>query len=45
MNGKLQSLMMTILMIASALAGCAGNEVDVDLDGEDGGYELSLIHI
>ena len=39
MNGKLQSLMMTILMIASALAGCAGNEVDVDLDGEDGGYE------
>ena len=41
MNGKLQSLMMTILMIASALAGCAGNEVDVDLDGEDGGYEYA----
>ena len=41
MNGKLQSLMMTILMIASALAGCAGNDVNVDLDGEDGGYEYA----
>jgi len=41
MNGKLQSLMITILMIASALAGCAGNDVNVDLDGEDGGYEYA----
>ena len=39
MNGKLLSLMMTILMMASALAGCAGD--DVDLDGEDGGYEYA----
>ncbi|RJU85143.1 MAG: hypothetical protein DWB89_06215 [Candidatus Poseidoniales archaeon] len=39
MNGKLLSLMMTILMIASALAGCAGE--DVDLDAEDGGYEYA----
>ena len=41
MNGRLQSLMMTIMMIASALAGCAGNDVDVDLDDEDGGYEYA----
>ena len=34
MNGKLQTLMMTILMIASALSGCAGNDVDVDLDAD-----------
>ena len=27
MNGKLLSFMMTILMLASALAGCAGNDV------------------
>ena len=39
MNGKLLSLMMTILMMASALAGCAGD--DVDLDAEDGGYEYA----
>ncbi|MDP6913232.1 MAG: FEA1-related lipoprotein [Candidatus Thalassarchaeaceae archaeon] len=39
MNGKLLSLMMTILMMASALAGCAGD--DVDLDTEDGGYEYA----
>ena len=39
MNGKLLSLMMTILMMASALAGCAGE--DVDLDAEDGGYEYA----
>ena len=39
MNGKLQTLMMTILMMASALAGCAGD--DVDLDAEDGGYEYA----
>ena len=41
MNGRLQSLMMTIMMMASALAGCAGNDVDVDLDDEDGGYEYA----
>ena len=41
MNGRLLSLMMTIMMIASALAGCAGNDVDVDLDDEDGGYEYA----
>ena len=35
MNGRLTSLMMTTLMIASALAGCAGNDVDVDLDDDD----------
>ena len=40
MNGKLLSLMMTILMMASALAGCAGGD-DVDLDAEDGGYEYA----
>ena len=39
MNGRLLSLMMTIMMIASALAGCAGNDVDVDLDDEDGNDE------
>ena len=39
MNGKLLSLMMTKLMMASALAGCAGD--DVDLDAEDGGYEYA----
>ena len=39
MNGKLLSLMMTILMMASALAGCAGDEGD--LDAEDGGYEYA----
>ena len=39
MNSKLLSLMMTILMMASALAGCAGE--DVDLDAEDGGYEYA----
>ena len=33
--------MMTTLMIASALAGCAGNDVDVDLDDEDGGYNYA----
>ena len=37
MNGKLLSLMMTTLMTASALAGCAGGD-DVDLDDADGGY-------
>ncbi len=39
MNGKLLSLMMTIVMMASALAGCAGD--DIDLDTEDGGYEYA----
>ena len=40
MDRRLLSLMMTILMIASALAGCTGGE-DVDLDAEDGGYEYA----
>jgi hypothetical protein len=39
MDGKQLSLMMTILMMTSALAGCAGD--DVDLDTEDGGYEYA----
>ena len=39
MNGKLLSLMIKILMMASALDGCAGD--DVDLDAEDGGYEYA----
>lgn len=37
MNGKLLSLMMTILMMTAALAGCAGDDDD-SLDAEDGGY-------
>ena len=40
MNGKLLSLLMTIMMTASALAGCAGDD-DVDLDSGDGGYEYA----
>ena len=32
MNGKLLSLMMTIVMMASALAGCAGDDIDLDTD-------------
>ena len=38
MNGKLLSLMMTILMMTAALAGCAGDDDDDSLDAEDGGY-------
>ncbi len=40
MNLRAKSLVMTILMIASAVAGCLGGDdgSDVDLDGEDGGY-------
>ena len=41
MNGKLKSLMMTTLMIASAMAGCLSDvsTSSVDLDDADGGYE------
>ena len=39
MNSTSKSLILTILMIASTMAGClGGDEGDVDLDGEDGGY-------
>ena len=42
MNGKLKSLIMTTLMIASAMAGCLGEDSsDVDLDDADGGYEYA----
>ena len=33
---RTMTLMMTLVLIGSAIAGCAGN--DVDLDDEDGGY-------
>ena len=35
MNGRLTSLMMTTLMIASALAGCSGTDDDVDDEPRD----------
>ena len=39
MSKSTKSLILTILMIASAMAGClGGDEADVDLDGGDGGY-------
>jgi hypothetical protein len=43
MNGKLNSLMMTTLMIASAMAGCLSDDSSssVDLDDADGGYEYA----
>ena len=33
---RTMTLMMTLVLIGSAIAGCAGN--DVDLDDADGGY-------
>ena len=43
MNGKLKSLMMTTLMIASAMAGCLSDDSSssADLDDADGGYEYA----
>ena len=43
MNGKLKSLIMTTLMIASAMAGCLSDDSSssVDLDDADGGYEYA----
>ena len=43
MNGKLKSLMMATLMIASAMAGCLSDDSSssVDLDDADGGYEYA----
>ena len=35
------TLMMTLVLIGSAIAGCAGN--DVDLDDADGGYTYANV--
>ena len=46
MNSTSKSLILTILMIASTMAGClGGDEGDVDLDGEDGGIPTPQMSI
>ena len=39
---RTMTLMMTLVLIGSAIAGCAGN--DVDLDDADGGYTYCLLY-
>ena len=40
-NKRTIAIMMTLSMLAAALAGCTGDDNDIELDGEDGGYEYA----
>ena len=41
MNLKITSIMMTMMFLLSALAGCTGGDEAVDLDDSDGGYDYA----
>ena len=41
MNLKTTSIMMTMMFLLSALAGCTGGDEAVDLDDSDGGYDYA----
>ncbi len=41
MNLKLTTAMMTMMLLCSALAGCAGSDDEIELDNADGGYEYA----
>ena len=41
MNLKITSIMMTMMFLLSALAGCTGGDEAIDLDDSDGGYDYA----
>ena len=41
MNLRITSIMMTMMFLLSALAGCTGGDEAVDLDDSDGGYDYA----
>ena len=41
MNLKITSIMITMMFLLSALAGCTGGDEAVDLDDSDGGYDYA----